>query len=156
MLSSQEAQNSPPHLCHKQKNYLQLEIRRWTLNLQRPTLPILGHQWTKSRSQEVYKRSKYTCFLILFKTARAWRSLFFTQRWGSSGSWGNRLRWDKKKTSFTCNLTTPPSRGALSEDYLMVVKQVTKNMVGIHGRVLAFNALYSLSAFSAVAFSLHF
>ena len=156
MLSSQEAQNSPPHLCHKQKNYLQLEIRRWTLNLQRPTLPILGHQWTKSRSQEVYKRSKYTCFLILFKTARAWRSLFLHRGGDPQVVEVTDLGGIKKKTSFTCNLTTPPSRGALSEDYLMVVKQVTKNMVGIHGRVLAFNALYSLSAFSAVAFSLHF
>ena len=104
----------------------------------------------------MYKRSKYTCFLILFKTARAWRSLFLHKGGDPQVVEVTDLGGIKKKTSFTCNLTTPPSRGALSEDYLMVVKQVTKNMVGIHGRVLAFNALYSLSAFSAVAFSLHF
>ena len=58
----------------------------------------------------------------------------------------------KKKPSFTCNLTTPPSWGALSEDYLMVVKHVTKSMAVIHGRVLAFNALYSLSCFQFCGF----
>ena len=31
---------------------------------------------------------------------------------------------DKKISVFTCNLATPSSRGAHSQDYLMVVKKV--------------------------------
>ena len=37
-----------------------------------------------------------------------------------------RLGEVKKWPSFTCNLTTPPSRGALSQDYWMVAKHVNK------------------------------
>ena len=38
----------------------------------------------------------------------------------------------KKYPSSTCNLTTPPSRGALSQDYWMVAKHVNKKMLANH------------------------
>ena len=52
---------------------------------------------------------------------------------GTPGRWGNLLRWGKKKPTFTCtcNLTTPPSRGALPQDYWMVAKLVNKRNAGM-------------------------
>ena len=49
----------------------------------------------------MYKRSKYTCFLILFKTVRAESkknnsALIFTWKWGSPRCWGNPLGEVKK------------------------------------------------------------
>ena len=41
-----------------------------------------------------------------------------------------RLGWVKKQPYFTCNLTTPPSRGALSQDYWMVAKHVNEKNAG--------------------------
>ena len=64
--------------------------------------------------------------------------------------------WGKKiALLITCNLTTPASRGALSQDYRMVAKHVKKN--DGKPRILAINALlHSLVAlaatFSAMAF----
>ena len=62
----------------------------------------------------------------------------------------------KKYSSITCNLSTPPSRGALSQDYWIVAKYVNKKSAG-KPRAMAINArLHSLAAFaatfSAVAF----
>ena len=75
---------------------------------------------------------------------------------GTPGRWGNLLMLGKKITLLiTCNLTTPASRGALSQDYWMVAKHVKKN--DGKPRILAINALlHSLVAlaatFSAMAF----
>ena len=66
-----------------------------------------------------------------------------------------RLGEEKQEPSFTCNLTTPSSRGALSQDW-MVAKHVNKKNAG-KPRVLVVNTpLHSHTAFaatfSAVAF----
>ena len=64
-----------------------------------------------------------------------------------------RLGMVKKKLSFTCNLTTPPSRGTISQDYWMLAKHVNKKNAG-KPRFFVINALlHSLAAsVSAVAF----
>ena len=60
-----------------------------------------------------------------------------------------RLGEVKKLPSFTCNLTTPLSWGALSQDYWTVAKHVNRKNAG-KPRVLAINVLlYSLAALAA-------
>ena len=63
-----------------------------------------------------------------------------------------RLGWVKTITSFTCNLTTPPSRGALSQDYWMVARHVNRKNAG-KPRVLVINVLLRSRAALAAAFS---
>ena len=54
-----------------------------------------------------------------------------------------RLGGVKKYLFFACNLTTPSSRGALSQDYWMVAKHVNRENAG-KPRVLAINVLLLL------------
>ena len=60
----------------------------------------------------------------------------FTWKWGTPGKWGNPLRWGKTITLLYMQSYNPPSRGALSQDYWMVVKHVNKKYAG-KPRVLA-------------------
>ena len=58
-----------------------------------------------------------------------------------------RLRGVEKQPFFTCNLATPPSRGALSQDYWMVAKHENKKNAGKR-LVLVINALLHSSCCS--------
>ena len=89
--------------------------------LNQPTTP------PTSRKETVY-RVKMRCQNV---TIRDFKGLF-TWMWVIRGRWRNPLRWVKIKIPFSCNLTTPPSRGALSIDYWMVAKHVNKKNAANH------------------------
>ena len=110
------------------------------------------NNWTKKpKNAKQTSWGRHKTFLKIMSKSRFCKGLF-TWRWGTLDRRGNPLRLSEEITSSTCNLTTPPSRGTLYQDYWMAAKHVDKKNAG-KPRFLVINAILNSLAALAATFS---